>query len=453
MADDQDPAAAQIRAVRPDDDPDALLELNERSFGPKGPDGRDRWRQTVARLVAHGRCLGAFADGRVVGVAMFHDMRQWWCGRAVPMAGVSSVAVAPEARGQGIARRLMAALLAEMAGRGYPISALYPATMSLYRSLGWELAGARETAEIPARSLRPLASPDFPSEVGSVALRRAEPGDAAAVNSVIGRVHEAARDCGPITWDEATVRQWLGDRDLYAYLSDDGFLIYHWHDGNDALFVEGAEAMSAPTVRAFWSHVGSHASIAEKVYARVGAADAFWWLTRERDADVTHRSLWMLRVVDAPAAIAARGFPAVTSISVPLDIADGTCPANSGRWELTVADGKGSLHPLTSPAAGHPLPPAPGPPLPTAAGPPFRPAAGPPFRPAAGPPLPSAGGPPRPPAPGPPLALGPRGLAALYAGTPVATLRRAGLASAGSPDGDAALDAAFGAAAYMLDSF
>jgi len=35
----------------------------------------------------------------------------------------------------------------------------------------------------------------------------------------------------------------------------------------------------------------------------------------------------------------------------------------------------------------------------------------------------------------------------------VATLRQVGLASGGSPDGDAALDAAFGATAFMLDSF
>jgi predicted acetyltransferase len=404
--DDADPTAVLIRVLRPDDDLDAQLELNERSFGVKGSDVREHWRQTVAHLVAEGRCLGAFAGDRPVGTAMYHDMRQWWRGRPVPMAGVASVAVAPEERGQGIGRRLMTALLTDMAGRGYPISALYPATMPLYRSLGWELAGARETAEIPARSLRPLAPPDLPPDAGSVTLKRAEPGDAGAVISIIGRVHEAARDCGPITWDEASVRQWLGDRELYAYLSHDGFLIYHWHNGNDALFVEGAEAISGPTVRAFWSHVGSHASIAEKVYVRVGAADPFWWLTHERDADVTHRSLWMLRVVDAPAAVAARGFPAATSLSVPLDLADGTLEANSGRWELTVAEGKGSLNPLTS-----------------------RPAAG------------------------SPLALGPRGLAALYAGTPVATLRQAGLAAGGSADGDAALDAAFGATAYMLDSF
>ena len=76
------------------------------------------------------------------------------------MAGVSSVQVAPEDRVRGMGRLLMTALLDEVAARGYPLSALYPATMPLYRSLGWELAGGRYTAVIPARSLRGLAPPD-----------------------------------------------------------------------------------------------------------------------------------------------------------------------------------------------------------------------------------------------------------------------------------------------------
>ena len=135
--------------------------------------------------------------------------------------------------------------------------------------------------------------------------------------AVIGRVREAARDCGPITWDAASVSRWLTDPDVYAYLCDDGFLAYQWHNGNDDLFVDAVEAISGQTVRAFWSHLGSHASMAEKVYARVGPADAFWWLARERDADVEHRSLWMLRLVDAVAAIAARGFPPAVSLSHP----------------------------------------------------------------------------------------------------------------------------------------
>jgi len=418
VADQPDATPVLIRAVRPDDDLEAHLDLAERSFGPKDPAERDWWRQRAARAIEQGRCLGAFADGRLAGSAVIQDMRQWWCGRAVPMAGVSGVQVAPEDRGRGIARRLMAALLDEAAARGYPLSALYPATMPLYRSLGWELAGARETAVIPARSLRDLVPPDPVIQgVGTAAgtgaapgapqLRRAAPGDADTVISVIGRVHEAARDCGPITWDATSVAAWLADPGLYSYLCDDGFLIYRWHNGNDALFVEGAEAISAETQRAFWAHVGAHASIAEQVYARVGPADAFWRLTRERDADVQHRSRWMLRVVDAPAAIAARGFPAGLSLTVPLAITDDARPANSGRWELTVAGGQGALAQVTPPA------------VPAAA----------------------------------PLTLGARGLAGLYAGTPVTALRQAGLAAGGRPEQDAALDAAFAGTAYMLDAF
>jgi predicted acetyltransferase len=347
---------------------------------------------------------------------MFHDMRQWWCGQPVPMAGVSSVRVAPEDRGHGIGRLLMTALLDEIAARGYPLSVLYPATMPLYRSLGWELAGGRYTAVIPARSLFGLEPPDPAlagrDGYGRPALRRAGPGDVEAVLAVLGRVHEAARDCGPITWDAVTVRRWLADSDIYAYLCDDGFLVYRWHHGNEELIVEGAEAVSAATVRAFWAQLGAHASIAEKVYARVGPADAFWWLARERDADMEHRLMWMLRMVDAPAAIAARGFPAAVSLTVPLLIADPARPANSGFWDLTVAGGKGSLTLAPALAAG---------PVSLA--------------------VPA------------PMALGPRGLAALYAGTPVVTLRQAGLASGGSPEDDAALDAAFAASPYMLDDF
>jgi hypothetical protein len=51
------------------------------------------------------------------------------------------------------------------------------------------------------------------------------------------------------------------------------------------------------------------------------------------------------------------------------------------------------------------------------------------------------------------LTLGPRGLAALYAGTSLATLRLAGLAAGGTPAADAALDAAFAATPYVVDDF
>jgi len=416
------PADLEIRPLTPDDDLEAQLDLAERAFGTIPADQREHRLRSLPEHMASGRNLGAFAGGQPAASATFHDMRQWWHGREVPMAGVAGVTVAPEHRGRGVGRRLMTALLGEIAARGYPLSALFPATMSLYRSLGWELAGARDTAVIPARSLLRLAPPDpsaRPDLAGrpdpaapsggvtsgpAVDLRRAGPADAAAVIAALGQAHRAARDCGPITRDTAMVADWLADRDLYAYLAGDGFLAYRWqhHD----LFVACAEAVSGETVRAFWTHVGSHASIADKIYARTGPASAYWWLTAERDADIAHRSRWMLRVVNAPAAIAARGFPAAVSVRVVLRVDDSTRPANSGLWDLAVAGGTATLSPL-------------------------------------GPDLPASTA----------VSLGPRGLAALYAGTPAGTLRQAGLASGGTPADDAALDAAFAATPFMLDAF
>ena len=404
-----------VRPLTPDFDWDQYIDLTMRSFGPSD---EAMVQPAIEPLVAAGQAVGAFDGDRLAGTALYHDLRQWWHGRAVPMAGVAGVKVAPEYRGQGVGRALMTALTELMAERGYPLSALYPATLTIYRSLGWEIAGHRHEAVLPSRALSVMARP----EAGAVTrIRRPGPDDAAEVLEVIGRVHRDARDCGPVTFDEATMRRWLtrpgrfADKDRYAYLARDGFLGYRWAHGNGGIFIERVVASSAATTRALWAVAASNSTVADTVRAQVGPSDPLWWMLREQDANIARRESWMLRLIDAPAAIAARGFP-VTDLAVPLQVTDDLRPANSGRWELTVRAGAGRLSRYrTEPVS----------PPPSAASP---------------------GG-------QTPLALGPRGLAALYAGTPVATLRRAGLADGGSPAADAALARAFAATPYMLDDF
>jgi predicted acetyltransferase len=402
-----------VRPLVPDFDWGQYMDLTARSFGPMD---ETRVQPDIEPAVAAGRCLGAYDGDRLVGTALYHDMRQWWYGRAVPMAGVAGVKVAPEYRGQGIGRALMTALAQLMTERGYPLSVLFPATMPLYRSLGWEIAGHRHEAVLPARALLSLPRPP-----GKAAIRRPGPDDAAEVLEVIGRAHRDARDCGPITYDEATVRRWLtrpgryADQDRYAYLAPDGFLGYRWGRGNDGIFVERAVAASAGTTAALWAVAASNSSVAETVRAQVGPSDPLWWMLREQDANIAERESWMLRLLDAPAAIAARGFPA-TDLAVPLQITDDLRAANSGRWELTARAGSGRLSRYRTGGVHAPAGPAS----------PGRPA---------------------------PLQLGSRGLAALYAGTPIATLRRAGLAGGGSPAADAALDSAFAATPFLLEGF
>jgi predicted acetyltransferase len=398
-----------IRQLGPADDLEVEVDLARRSFGPVTDAMRSRRLGDASAAAAGGRYFAAFDGPQPVAVATFHDMRQWWHGRALRMAGIGGVKVAPEQRGRGTGRALVTEMLRVIADRGYPLSALYPATAPLYRSLGWELAGGFYRSVIPARSLASLLPADGPGQPlpDPPRLRRAVPDDAGHVVDVIGAVHESARHCGPATFEADTVRRWLLiDEKLFCYLAPDGFLAYGWSDGDHELLVRLAVAGSAQTTRALWSTVGSHAPMAKQVRAVLSPEDPAFWLTREPDLDLAGHWRWMLRVIDAPAAIAGRGFPAAAGLVVELHIDDAQLPANTGHWVLEVSGGKGVLTRASSPTSGAGL-----------------------------------------------LRLGARGFAALYGGTPMATLRRAGLAAGGSASTDDALDTAFAGQAFMLSVF
>jgi predicted acetyltransferase len=379
----------EIRSLDPDDI-EAAHDLQVRAFGPASG---EQMRARTLRTVQEGRMLGVYDGTRLIASAYYHAFDQWWHGRAVPMGGVGAVCVAPEDRGRGVGWRLAAALLDLMDGR--PLSALFPATAPVYRAVGYEHAGGQYLITLPPGPLRTLAS-------GPVKVRRAGPGDAAEVTALMRRLHAEARHAGPIDRGEAYVREVLADEHVFSYLADDGFLAYGWDGGHEALAVHRCVAGSAETARALWAMVGSGSSIAETVRACVAPDDPLLWLLRDRSEDDMRRVSWMLRVLDAPAAIAARGFPAAVSVDVPLVIEDESRPGNAGAWRLTVDGGEGRLERDSGARDAAHLP---------------------------------AGG-----------------LAALYAGVPMGTLRRAGLVTGGDA-ADPLLDAAFAGTPYMLDYF
>ena len=60
---------------------------------------------------------------------------------------------------------------------------------------------------------------------------------------------------------------------------------------------------------------------------------------------VESRDQWMLRVLDAAGAVAARGWPPHLSGAVDLALDDDVCPWNSGAWRLVLDGGEGRLEP------------------------------------------------------------------------------------------------------------
>ena len=372
-----------------------VLEIRLRSFGQLPASAREEWLSDGREFVADGRFFGVLAGDKVVAGARIWDFDQWWAGRPVRMAGVAGVVVAPEFRGRGVGSLLMRGVLERSKAYGFPLTALYPATVVVYRHLGYEFAGGRYKFSFPAADVRVLGGKE-------VEVRQGGPDDAARLLELVAEVRSAGRESGMLRWPEAKVREWLGESETFSYLADDGFVVYTW-DGSD-LRVDEIVAGSEATARALWATVGSGSSIARSVHAYVAPHDPIH-LFLGHEADHTAQvQRWMLRLLDPQAAITARGWLPGVAVETEFEIDDAELPDNAGRWRLAVAGGAAELTASTG-----------------------------------------SGSVPR---------LTARGLAALYGGTPLASLRAAGLATGGLPADDALLDTAFaGPAPYMLDFF
>ncbi|MBW8486530.1 GNAT family N-acetyltransferase [Actinomadura parmotrematis] len=372
---------------------DDVRDLLTRSFEPISDERWARKTRHARYRLAAGRDLAGRENGRAVATSALWDMDQWWGGRPVSMGGVAAVAVAPEARGRGLGKRLMAAVLEQCVDLGHAVSALFPATTPLYRALGWEHAGSDDWAEFPAEALRGLGGG------AAVDVRPIGPEDVEEALAVLRAVYRDNRLLGAVDRKADGLRFYLDVPGEYHYLAPDGLLTYRWA-GEERLEVVRLLAGSEATLRALWALVGSGSSTARTVRARLGAHDPLLWALRERHPVTVQRDPWMLRLVDAPAAVAARGYPNGVTAEVPLRVEDPHLPANTGSWTLSVAGGEGRLERS-----------------------PERPGA---------------------------AEVGPNGLAALYAGVPEGTLRRAGLLR-GGPLG--ALGAAFAGQAISLEHF
>lgn len=385
----------RFRALRVDD-LDAALAIRLRSFGPLDAAGEDRWRRTTAELLEQGRLHGVEDDGTLVAAGKARGFEQWWTGRRVPMAGMAGITVAPQARGRGVGSLLMRGLADLSRDRGEPVSALYPASIPVYRHLGWELAGAQRRVSLEADALRLLG--------GSTVVREAHADDARAIVDLYADGMKRARHRGPRHLPAAEWSELLADPQTYVFVADDGVVVYRWAGQDLEVVLLWAETLE--TTRSLWSVVGSGSSVAKRVHAFLAPDDPVHWLLPLEAERQERRYSWMLRVLDVEAALVARGYQPETSATVTFAVVDAERAENAGPWTLTVTGGEGAVVRADADPSG----------LPT---------------------------------------LTARGLAALYAGSPPAALRRAGLLLGGGAGDDAVLELLFAGAspAYLLDYF
>lgn len=283
--------------------------------------------------------------GGLLASATVRSYEQWWGGRTVPMGGVASVAVHPDGRGRGMARRLLRSLLPQMLDAGQAVSVLFPTAVGLYRPLGWEVVGSLDHTLLPTALLREAGDP-----VG-VHVRTAVAEDVAAVRELYRAYGRAS--AGLLTRDGAAFPsgpEAVLSHDVVALAEDDdgvplGYAAYDRGRGYGAdavLTVHEVVSSSGEAGAALLRSLGSWDSVAPTVRWR-GPTDE---LALELDGQVPPPQQvqpWMLRVVDAEAAIGARGFAPAATVDASFALVDPDVPGHDGAWRLVVADGRGEL--------------------------------------------------------------------------------------------------------------
>jgi len=332
----------EVRGLDPDD-ADAAWRQNRAAFNI--PPGREA---PFRRLVERGIYLGAFDAGRLVGVCGLRPYEQWYAGRAVPMTGLGGVTVAPHARGRGVAKAMLTAALGRMREQGAAVSALYPSNPIVYRSAGWEYGGSLNSVTLPTRALDGArgSSALVEKDAGEpVTLRPAEAADLDAVHALYtGAVRDAV---GPLTrtgplFGPATVQELTGVLLAEREGAAAGYVSFDRGGGDPPLDVFDLVGSDPAVLAALLRSVGSWQTVTEKVWIRVADPALFLLVSPTRTA-LSWQETWMARLVDAPAAVARRGWRAGAEATVDVDLVDPDAPWQSGRWRLEVGDGSGTL--------------------------------------------------------------------------------------------------------------
>jgi predicted acetyltransferase len=333
--------AYPIRALTVDDLP-ASWELTRIAFGGdrEAPSG---WlRDRPGRVT-----WGAFDEGgRLVAKAMDRDQAHWFGGRLVAASGVAGVVTVPELRRAGLGRTVLTRTLHAARERGAAIATLFRTSPIPYRRVDFEEVGTLTWMTMPASALRGVGMPE------GVTLRPAAPDDLAAVEEIYRTAARASAGMlersGPLYAASDVLSEFDGVTLAVREGRAEGYASWNRTPGYDAsgrVNVFDLIGLTPDATNALLAMLASWADVAPTIGLRLPDGDAAPLLAPFTAAAVESREPWMLRVLDAPAAVAARGWPPHLSGSVDLELEDAVCPWNAGSWRLVLEGGEGRLEP------------------------------------------------------------------------------------------------------------
>lgn len=286
--------------------------------------------------------------------------------RQVPVAGLTYVGVHPDHRRQGVLRAMMRHHLEQTRAEGVVVSALHASETEIYGRYGYGLAGLEFQLKLGRGTT--LTAPHLDAEAARITTRMATITDAGMADRIRAcDLRVGARETGTLVFLEGVYRRWthlepseLRDREawraLFAQLDgvDVGYVLFRrkhkWEDARPGGELETEMLTGSPAARlALVRRLVDFDLMATVTLKTIGADDALWhWLPGPRGVSDAHPydNIW-IRLVDLPAALAARGYEG--SCDVVVDVTDDLLPDNEGAWRLSVAGGEARATRTTDP--------------------------------------------------------------------------------------------------------
>lgn len=358
------PPALRYRPARRTD-VDTLAELALRAYRVSSIEARRDFYTEHPRFSIRDVRVGEL-EGEIVSTLVLLPLHAWVRGQSLPVTGIGSVAVSPEARRRGVAEALVRATLREMRQRGDAMCLLYAFRSDFYRKFGWSL--------VERTSMMSVAPTQLPASDEARRVRKALVADRPVVQELFeqhaARTGHFALSRRPEWWEK---RLWNYEGDWVVYEGRrrgqiEGYLQYQVDAGDGpwklVLTVNEFVASTPAAHRGLWGYLHSLRDQAVEVVCALPGDDL--WPMVVADAQNLRGELKlgvqrttghlgygaMLRLVDVKAALEAMPVSPHARGEVTIDVQDDVLPQNARAWRVVAREGRLAVKPEPAARAG-----------------------------------------------------------------------------------------------------
>ena len=339
----------ELRTLTADDQP-GIDKLMAEAFGrgsrPAPPSDTKDAKPEVPKTR-----LGVFDGSRLVACAIINPLTLAWGDADAPMGGIGGVACTADRRGRGHVGRLLGESLRAMRGSGQYLSGLYPFSFSFYRRHGWDWVGEQRQYSVPTSELK--AGPEgrcLTMYDGLDVLDVVRPVYERFARRHYGmglRLETAPGDTASYWWKRTLDYGGNGNRITYVQVYFDptsgqpeGYLTFLYPEDGDTGQVGDFVANTPAAYRGLLSVLHYYGVQVEKVSFSAPLDDPLALHLMHYDLETKIKPLFMGRVVDVAAALAALRPEAGFAGKIVLQVADSQCDWNHQTFAVTLEAGQ-----------------------------------------------------------------------------------------------------------------